>query len=81
VIAMFFGSGLRLSVLGIALGLPLSVVALYLLASNIGGGLSLNMPLTGLAIAAVVVAVASLATWIPARRAAGVDPLVAIRVE
>jgi ABC-type lipoprotein release transport system permease subunit len=33
------------------------------------------------AIAVVVIAVAALASWIPARRAAGVDPLAAIRVE
>jgi ABC-type lipoprotein release transport system permease subunit len=39
------------------------------------------MPLVGLAIAIVVIGVASLASWIPARRAAGVDPLEAIRVE
>jgi ABC-type lipoprotein release transport system permease subunit len=39
------------------------------------------MPLVGLATAAVVVAVAALASWIPARKAAGVDPLVAIRTE
>jgi len=81
VITMFFASGLRLSVLGIVLGLPLSVVALHLLTSSFGERVPLNLPLVGAAIAAVVIAVASLATWIPARRAAGVDPLVAIRVE
>ena len=80
VIGMFFTSGLRLSALGMALGLPLSVVALYLLASKVGK-LPINVPLIGLGIAVVVMAIASLATWLPARRAAGVDPLIAIRVE
>ena len=83
VIAMFFKSGLRLSMLGIVLGLPLSVMAIYLLLSSFAGMWSNNMWLVGAAIvvAAVVVAVASVATWVPARRAAGVDPLIAIRVE
>jgi len=39
------------------------------------------MPLVGVAIAVVVIAVAALASWIPARRAARVDPLVAIRFD
>jgi predicted permease len=85
VIGMFFASGLRLSVTGLVLGLPLSVVALYALASGIAGEplttLSGVMAMSAGAIAVVVTAVASLATWIPARRAARVDALEAIRVE
>ena len=78
---MFFLSGVRLSVTGIVLGLPLSVVALYLLASQFAESMPLNMPIVGAAIAVTVVGVASLASWIPARRAAVVDPLVAMRAE
>jgi predicted permease len=81
VIGMFFLSGVRLSMVGIVLGLPLSVLALYLLASQFAESMPLNMPIVGLAIALTVVAVASLASWIPARRAAVVDPLVAMRAE
>jgi putative ABC transport system permease protein len=83
VIRIFFASGLRLSVLGIAFGLPLSVAAVHLLMSNIAARYLDTRWLVGggIVIAALVVAVASLATWIPARRAAGVDPLIAIRVE
>ena len=83
VIGTFFASGLRLSALGIVLGLPLSVAAVYLLMSNIAVRYLDTRWLVGggIAVAALVVTVASLATWIPARRAAGVDPLIAIRVE
>jgi putative ABC transport system permease protein len=81
VIAMFFMTGVRLSLVGVVLGLPLSVVALYLIATQFSQQVPLNMPVIGLAIAVAVVAVAALASWIPARRAAVVDPLVAIRAE
>jgi ABC-type antimicrobial peptide transport system permease subunit len=63
------------------LGIPLSVAALYVLAAQIGNQLPLNMPIVGAGIAVSVVAVAALASWIPARLAAGVDPVVAIRTE
>jgi putative ABC transport system permease protein len=81
VIAMFFMTGVRLSLVGVVLGLPLSVVALYLIATQFSKQVPLNMPVVGLTIAVAVVAVAALASWIPARRAAVVDPLVAIRAE
>ena len=81
VVGMFLASGVRLSVLGLVLGLPLSIVALYLIASSFAGQIPLDMPLVGLAIAAVVITVASLASWIPARRAAVIDPLVTMRAE
>jgi predicted permease len=81
VIGMFFMSGVRLSVLGVVLGLPLSVVALYFIATQFAATVPLDMPLVGLGVALAVIAVAALASWLPARRAAGVDPLVAMRVD
>ena len=81
VVGMFFVSGVRLSVLGIVLGVPLSVVALYVLSAELNQRLPLNVPIVGAVIGLSVVGVAALASWIPARRAAVVDPLVAIRAE
>ncbi len=81
VIGMFFMTGVRLSMLGVILGLPLSVVAIYFIATSFADYVPVNMPAVGVAIAVVVVGVAALASWIPARRAASVDPLQAIRVD
>jgi predicted permease len=81
VIGLFFLTGVRLGLFGVVLGLPLSVLALQYIASQFSNNFSFNMPVVGAAIAVTVVAVASLASWLPARRAAGVDPLVAIRTE
>jgi predicted permease len=83
VVGMFLASGLRLSAVGIVVGLPLSVVALRFLALSFADvdHMPINMPLVGAAIAVVVVAVASLASWIPARKAARVDPIVTLKTE
>ena len=74
VVAMFFRSGLRVSVIGLLIGLPLSAATLMIVGSEIGMP-RMNLPLLTLSVAGAVVTVACLASWIPARRAAGVDPL------
>jgi hypothetical protein len=78
VVAMFFRGGLRVSLLGVAIGLPLSAAAMAIVGSQVGLPRA-NLPVIAGAVALVVVIVASLASWIPARRAAGVDPLIALR--
>ena len=80
VVRMFFVQGLALSAVGLALGVPLSIAVTRLLAATLNWPLA-SSPLLGLAIAAVVLAVASVAVWIPARRASTVDPMVALRTE
>jgi len=81
VVRMFFRSGLRMSLIGLLIGLPLSVAALKVLESQVrmAGIPRVNMPLIASLVALAVIVVASLASWIPARRAAGADPLVALR--
>ena len=73
--------GLGLSAAGMGVGLVLSVIVVRLMAAVQG-----SEPPSGIAGLAVVVAgaaltVAVVATWIPARRAAAVDPLRALCVE
>jgi putative ABC transport system permease protein len=85
VIMTFFTSGLRLSVLGIALGLPLSITALFVLVSSIASepltAFARTLLVAGVVIVVVVMGVSSLASWVPARRAAWVDPLESMRAE
>src|ERR1044071_8075656 len=78
VVAMFFRGGLRVSLLGLAIGLPLGAATILIVGSQLGMPRA-NMPVIAAAVALAVVLVASLASWIPARRAAGVDPLIALR--
>jgi ABC-type antimicrobial peptide transport system permease subunit len=80
VIVLVMGQGARLTAAGIALGL-LGAFAFTRVLESLLYGVSARDPLTFAGIAALLAAVALLATWLPARRAARVDPMTAIRNE
>jgi ABC-type antimicrobial peptide transport system permease subunit len=62
------------------LGLPVSLLALRILMS-VPDVPQIGLPPVTVIAALSVVVVAALAAWVPARRAAGVDPGVALRAE
>ncbi|HEY2294675.1 MAG TPA: ABC transporter permease [Thermoanaerobaculia bacterium] len=80
VIALVMRQGSRLTAIGIVAGL-LGALALTRWLESLLDGVSARDPFTFLGIAALLVAVALLASWLPARRAARVEPVIAIRSE
>ena len=74
------GHGLRLSAAGIGLGLA-AAFSLTRVMSSMLVGVAPHDPLTFGAIAALFFGIAALACWLPARRAAGLDPTAALREE
>jgi putative ABC transport system permease protein len=80
VLRLVIGQGMRLALAGIALGLIAALAATRLLETMVHS-VSTTDPLTFVGIAVLLLAVALLACWLPARRAARVDPLVALRCE
>jgi hypothetical protein len=79
IVLRFIGSGLRLTAIGAAIGLPLTLIGMRIL-SSMNDDFP-DIPLTAAAIGALLggALVSLAATWAPARRAAGVDPGVALR--
>ena len=80
VIRLVLGHGMRLTVAGAACGLA-AALALTRLVSGLLYGISPTDPWTLLGVTGVLAAVAFLSCLLPARRAAGVDPVVALRFE
>jgi predicted permease len=80
VLRLVLTRGLRLTLAGIAIGLA-GALALGRVVESLLFGVSPGDPLALAAVAAALLAVATLAAWIPARRATRVDPVVALRHE
>jgi predicted permease len=80
VLWMVMRESLMLVALGVVIGIPAALAAARLI-SSVLYGLKATDPLTITAAALAMIAVAALAGYLPARRAAKVDPMVALRYE
>jgi ABC-type antimicrobial peptide transport system permease subunit len=78
VLKMIIGEGMALTLAGVVVGLSLALALTRMLASYLYG-VSAADPLTYLATTLLLIVAALLACYFPARRAAGVDPMTALR--
>jgi ABC-type antimicrobial peptide transport system permease subunit len=76
---MVLGDGLRTILLGAGVGVLAAVAVARMLSSLLYGISSLDIP-SFVGVTLLLVLTASVATWLPARRAARVDPTEALRV-
>jgi putative ABC transport system permease protein len=80
VMAMIVGGGMRIPVAGLAVGLLVSAATARLL-SSIVFEVETSDPITFVAVGATLLAAALVACYAPARRAAGMDAIAALRLE
>jgi putative ABC transport system permease protein len=80
VLRMVIGNGLAQAAIGVAIGLAVSFASARVM-EGLLFGVHAKDPLVFSTVPAVLIAVTLLATYLPARRAARVDPLDALRIE
>jgi putative ABC transport system permease protein len=80
VLRLVIGQGMKLALTGLAIGLA-AALALTRLMKSLLFSVSASDPLTFGSVSLLLLLVALLACWIPARRATRVDPLIALRRE
>lgn len=80
VLTMVIGQGLKLALIGAAIGIA-GALALTRFLVSLLYGVKPTDPLTFVAVLLILIAVAIVACFFPARRAAKVDPMVALRYE
>ena len=80
VLLMVLAQGLKLTLSGVVVGV-LASLALGRILSGFLFGVTPADPITILAVAALLILVALFASYLPARRAVQVDPMVALRYE
>ncbi|MGB2886497.1 MAG: ABC transporter permease [Candidatus Acidiferrales bacterium] len=80
VLRLVIGHGARMALIGVAIGIGASLGLTRLMANQLFG-VSAHDPLTFAGVAMLLIIVAVVACYIPARRAMRVDPMIALRYE
>ncbi len=80
VLGLVLRQGMLLAVIGVAVGVAVALPVARMVASLLYG-VSATDPLTYVGITLLLMAVALLACYLPARRATRIDPLIALRAE
>ena len=80
VLSLVISQGVKLAIIGSGAGL-IGAFAVTRLVSRLLYGVSPTDPVTFVGVPVLLVIVATLASWLPARRAAKADPIAALRIE